>query len=82
MHDIMQSVDSKQQTDLVILDFSKAFDTMPHRNLLFKINKYDTNCNINCGFCVSWCTESNKLLLKGSPLGHALLTLEYLRVVF
>ena len=28
MHDIMQNIDSKQQTDLVILDFSKAFDTV------------------------------------------------------
>ena len=29
MHDIMQHFDSKQETDLLILDFSKAFDTVP-----------------------------------------------------
>ena len=36
---------------------------------------------LTSGFSLSWCTESNKLLLKGSPLSHALLTLEYLKVV-
>ena len=47
MHDIMQNFDSKQQTDLVILDFSKAFDTVPHKKLLFKLGKYSTTGNIN-----------------------------------
>ena len=43
----MQTFDSKQQTDLIILDFSKAFDTVPHKKLLFKLNKYGINGNIN-----------------------------------
>ena len=30
LHDIMTNFDSKIQTDLIILDFSKAFDTVPH----------------------------------------------------
>ena len=47
MHDIMQTFDSKQQTDLVILDFSKAFDTEPHKKLLFKLSKYGITGNIN-----------------------------------
>ena len=47
MHDIMQNFDSKQQTDLVILDFSKAFDTVPHKKLLFKLSKYGITGNIN-----------------------------------
>ena len=81
MHDIMQNIDSKQQTDLVILDFSKAFETVPHKKLLFKLSKYGITGNIN-KWIQSWCSESNKLLLKGSPLSHALLTLENLKVVF
>ena len=32
---IMQNFDSKQQRDLVILDFSQAFDTVPHKKLIF-----------------------------------------------
>ena len=47
MHDIMQNFDSKQQTDLIILDLSKAFDTVPHKKLLFKVKKYGINDNIN-----------------------------------
>ena len=47
MHDIMQNFDSKQQTDLVILNFSKAFDTVPHKKLLFKLSKYGITGNIN-----------------------------------
>ena len=47
MHDIMQNLDSKQKTDLIILDFSKAFDTIPHKKLIFKLNKYGNNGNIN-----------------------------------
>ena len=82
MHDIMQNFDSKQQTDLVILDFSKAFDTVPHKKLPFKLSKYGITGNITSGFSLSWCSESNKLLLKESPLSHAPLTLEYLKVVF
>ena len=43
----MQNIDSKQQTDLVILDFSKAFDTVPHKKLLFQLIKYGITGNIN-----------------------------------
>ena len=47
MHVIMQNFDSKQQTDLVILDFSKAFDTVPLKKLLIKLSKYGITGNIN-----------------------------------
>ena len=46
-NDIMQNFDSKQQTDLVIFDFSKTIDTVPHRKLLFKFSKYGITGNIN-----------------------------------
>lgn len=47
MHDIMKSYDKKEQIDLVILDFSKAFDTVPHRKLLHKLSNYGIRGNIN-----------------------------------
>ena len=47
MHDMMQNFDSKQQTDLVILDFSKAFDTVPHKKLLFKLSEYGITGDVN-----------------------------------
>ena len=47
MHDIMKSFDAKKQTDLVILDFSKAFGTVPHKTLLHKLNNYGIDRKIN-----------------------------------
>ena len=47
MHDIIQNFDHKQQTDLIILDFNKSFDTAANMKLLFKLNKYGINGNIN-----------------------------------
>lgn len=40
LNDIMKNFHSKIQTDLIILDFSKTFDTEPHRKLLHKLNHY------------------------------------------
>ena len=46
-NDIMKTFDKKEQTDLAILDFSKAFETVPHRKLLHKLDHYDINRKVN-----------------------------------
>ena len=40
IHDLLQSYDQGKQVDVAILDFSKAFDTVPHRKLLYKLHNY------------------------------------------
>ena len=40
IHDLMRYLDRKVQVDLAILDFSKAFDTVPHNRLLHKLEFY------------------------------------------
>ena len=41
IHDMLQSFDKTKQLNIAILDFSKAFDTVPHDRLLHKLNNYD-----------------------------------------
>ena len=39
-HDLLNFYDQNRQVDAVILDFSKAFDTAPHRKLPHKLDAY------------------------------------------
>ena len=39
-HDLIKSLNAGKQVDIGILDFSKAFDTVPHTKLLHKLDQY------------------------------------------
>ena len=44
-HDLVSKLDRAlnryhRQTDVIIMDFAKAFDKVPHRRLLYKLNLY------------------------------------------
>ena len=51
-HDLLSYYDQNKQVDTVILDFSKAFDTAPHRKLLHKLDAYGIR-----GPLLSWITN-------------------------
>ena len=38
--DLAKNMDSRKQTDMIILDFSKAFDNVARQKILNKINHY------------------------------------------
>ena len=38
MHELLQANDASVQVDIAILDFSKAFNTVPHDKLLHKLD--------------------------------------------
>ena len=38
MHDLLKHRDKRTQIDLAILDFSKAFDTVPHQRMIGKLS--------------------------------------------
>jgi hypothetical protein len=40
VHDLAKNLDDCSTTDLAILDFSKAFDVVPHQRLLVKLDHY------------------------------------------
>ena len=39
-HQLAQNNDKNIQTDLIIMDFSKAFDKVPHKRLISKLRFY------------------------------------------
>ena len=45
IQELQSTNNSNTQTDLVIMDFAKAFDKVPHRHLLYKLHYFGINGN-------------------------------------
>ena len=54
--EIQRSMNTRQQTDLLFIDFSKAFDTVPHERLLNKLKFYGIRGPL-LQWISSWLTE-------------------------
>ena len=66
LEDLSYSMDHHQQTDVILLDFAKAFDSVPHQRLLLKLRHYGVNNNI-CHWISSWLTKrSQQVVLDGA----------------
>ena len=52
VEDFARTIHEQQQCDVMILDFSKAFDTVPHRRLLQKLSSYKLDPR-----CLAWIAE-------------------------
>lgn len=62
---IARALDNNKQTDLLVLDFSKAFDTVAHERLLLKLNHYGIRGN-NLSWFRSWLVgRSQQVVLDG-----------------
>ena len=44
-HDLAFNLNNKGQTDVILLDFSKAFDKVPHEHLILKLQYYGIRGN-------------------------------------
>ena len=47
VRDLASSMDLKEQIDLILLDFNKAFDKVPHERLLYKMEYYGIRGHMN-----------------------------------
>ena len=67
--DLSHRLDKRKTIDLLILDFSKAFDTVSHRRILFKLKHYDIVVT-HRGDPAEWCAGSGgkyrELVLEGN----------------
>ena len=47
IHEIVQALDQGEQTDVILLDFQKAFDKVPPKRLLAKLDHYVIRGGLN-----------------------------------
>jgi hypothetical protein len=89
IQDLAKSVGNRGQTDIILLDFSKAFDKVPHQRLLHKIHYYGIT-----GTTYAWimdflkgreqrvvfdgCTSKTAPVSSGVPHGSVLVPLLFL----
>ena len=65
INDFLQEHDKGQQVDISILDFSKAFDTLPHDKLLHKLEQYGIKGNINSWLTNFLSTRTMRTIVEG-----------------
>ena len=64
--DILYAMDHRLQTDVILLDFQKAFNTVPHQRLLSKLSSYSIQ-NETYSWINSWLTQrKQRVIVDGS----------------
>ena len=66
IQDLASTIDVMGQTDVILLDFSKAFDKVPHLRLLSKIRYYGIQNNLNRWISSFLEGRNQQVLLDGS----------------
>ena len=56
---LAKDMDSQKQIDMIFLDFSKAFNTVPHQRLLTKLRYYGINNKIY-HWISNWLTKQSQ----------------------
>ena len=66
LESVTYSVDAKQNVDTIYLDFTKAFDKVPHQRLLLKLRAHGTDGAV-CDWIGAWLRDRwQKVRLEGS----------------
>ena len=70
VEDILYAMDHHQQVDLVLLDFRKAFDTVPpHCRLLSKLSSYGI-CNQTYSWVSPWLTTRKQQVVMNGKISR------------
>ena len=65
-HDLSSSLDKGIQTDMLVLDFSKAFDRVPHQRLLRKLKHFGVRGNIHSWIASFLSGRTQSVVVEGS----------------
>lgn len=65
LNDLKKSNDAGVQSDIIILDFSKAFDTVPHSKLLHKLHHYGIRGSVHKWISTFLSKRTMKVVLEG-----------------
>ena len=65
LHRIGQLLDINIQTDVIFLDFAKAFDSVDHGILLAKLGRYGISGNIHNWFCSYLRGRTQRVVVEG-----------------
>ena len=60
--DSLHALDHQKQVDIILLDFAKAFDTVPHQRLLTKLQYYGIRNN-TFNWIKTWLTDRTQCVL-------------------
>ena len=64
IHELAYSINQRTQTDVIFLDFSKAFDKVPHDKLLHKIRYYGIGGKTNTRISAFLCSHSQQVVVN------------------
>ena len=64
-HDMYRRLDKSNQVDIAVLDFSKAFDTVPHKRLLSKLEHCGIDGNIHKWVASFLCGRTQSVMVEG-----------------
>ena len=71
IEDVSHALDHQKQVDIILLDFSKAFDTVPHQRLLSKLKHYGITNEIY-NWIKTWLTQRiQRVVLDGEVSDQA-----------
>ena len=67
IEDVSHALDHQKQVDIIILDFSKVFDTVPHQRLLSKLKHYGITNEIY-NWIKMWLTQLTQRVVLDSKV--------------